>query len=930
MSKPLPRAAAGPNGLSKQRAGLTSIDAPRRPNTPSNVFASLKATQILTLKPVLPAELIATILDYLPVSDLITCARVSKRLQEMVYDDTRWVARLKDMGLWNETEARQRYEESKKRLSGRPQADRSLTIFDAHDEQEKARKSLEQAATPRRPRHSSVTDGFDDLTVSQNPTFDAKAATTALRRVRSIRGHARQEYGRVHGALGPFYYNLVRSENSSDPAVFRLVQDSEQQARILADLRVFARSDGAQKWRQRQDKLESMLGIFENAMINEFQQAYQAQDVDRMRRYAHVLVSLNGGAAGVDIFISSHPYMRQRNQVGNPLDCLQDVAPGHVDLNPSQRFFEKLASMLSMQSSIIDQVFPSSVSVLLPFTTRVCEDIVSDYITTLFIEAHENSIEVYLKAISGLFEQAMRFAVSIQPPKASGTDFHDQIKSVISHIFEPHVDRYLTEELDYFTSKCNDEVGAWEKELSEQEAKTESFFMSGISRQAAKRDFLSSFKKVVMMPVNALPTFPSANKATPIVETPTLEESSRPETPDTPATPRSAPTTELAAKTAIMNSRLEGIKSLFSIEVALSLIHHAKASIERAAIFIRMGDRYATLTREQCDKIFVSLLEILGRRHIQTGFDKAVGHLSSYNPRDVKEFRSEQTEGAAAGVEPLVTFLELVNVGDLIQQMVDVFYMQELVTPGLTDRDDFLNPAVKEKKRFEQMLDERVAAGMGKGIDVLMDEVEYMCATLQLTADFNTDAVDAKNLTAIDKRASMMGLVDIGPTETAKRVVDTIQQHTGMLVGSTDKNMLDVFNQEVGLRLFGVLCKHIKRQRISADGAIKLISSFITTLRQKSLLPYYSALRELSQIYLVDCGGGNNSTTSTSIFSTPAATTTRMARCKELATIIADNDRYHGIFRAEEVYEFAERRADWYAVRRDVERAMYGIGCMIM
>jgi recyclin-1 len=55
-----------------------------------------------------------------------------------------------------------------------------------------------------------------------------------------------------------------------------------------------------------------------------------------------------------------------------------------------------------------------------------------------------------------------------------------------------------------------------------------------------------------------------------------------------------------------------------------------------------------------------------------------------------------------------------------------------------------------------------------------------------------------------------------------------------------------------------------------------------------------------------------------------------MARCKELATIIADNDRYHGIFRAEEVYEFAERRADWYAVRRDVERAMYGIGCTVM
>jgi len=54
------------------------------------------------------------------------------------------------------------------------------------------------------------------------------------------------------------------------------------------------------------------------------------------------------------------------------------------------------------------------------------------------------------------------------------------------------------------------------------------------------------------------------------------------------------------------------------------------------------------------------------------------------------------------------------------------------------------------------------------------------------------------------------------------------------------------------------------------------------------------------------------------------------ARMKELAAVIADTDRYKGIFGAEEVYEFAERRADWYAVKKDVERAMYGIGCMLM
>lgn len=82
---------------------------------------------------------------------------------------------------------------------------------------------------------------------------------------------------------------------------------------------------------------------------------------------------------------------------------------------------------------------------------------------------------------------------------------------------------------------------------------------------------------------------------------------------------------------------------------------------------------------------------------------------------------------------------------------------------------------------------------------------------------------------------------------------------------------------------------------------------FIQTFKNNELLLYFKALRELSQIYLVD-----------------------PSDAKELATIIADADRFHGIFRAEEVYEFAERRADWFQVRRDVERAMYGVGCSVM
>ena len=954
-----------------------------------NVLASLRATQIdVASKPVLPAELIATILDFLPVPDLPRFARVSRRLKEMVYDDTRWVQKLKAIGVWNEDEAKQRVEEAMKRKSeaqrtkeadeakrtgvnlpgsvngiaggGRRPAG-NMTLFDASSEDSKIRRGLETPQLRTSKRRETLTDGFDDLTISPSTPaqasslpWDPSIALNVLNRVRSIRGHAKQEFGKIYGALGPLYMNLARSRGHSDAIIFRTYRDPEQQAQILSSLKRFAKCDFAVGWQEREQKLDTMSGIFENAVLREFEQGYAAGDVDgRMQRYAHVLVTLGGGSAAMDAFISNHSVMARKVRLGSPLECLEAVAPGHVDLNPSRSFFERLAGMMVEQAAIIDKVFPPSVDVLTPFLSRICEDIIAEYLTALFDEAHQKGIETYVKAVSGTFEQSLRFLASLKPTKATPSNFMDTTQGMITQCYEKHVDLYLAEELAVFTSKSDTELSHWEKELSEQEASAESFFMSNINRQAAKRDFLSSFKKVVMMPVNVLPAFSTAKPA-PAKSAANLEavetsysnlrtrspsQSGR-NTPQRPGTPQQeAPTTELAAKAAIMNSRLEGIKSLFSIEVALNLTHLAKACIERAAVMVRMGGQYGDEAKEQCEAIFVALLRILGNRHIRNGFDKAIGHLSTYNPRQVRELRTQtSTNGGVTmdsnpGVEPLVTFLELVNVGDLIQQMVDVFYAQEMVATRLTDTDDFLDQAVKEKKKFEQMLDERVAAGLNKGIDVLMDEVEFICATTQLPTDFNPGA------TASDANG-MPALVDIGPSQTAKQIVSMISGHTGMLVGTTEKNMLDVFTQEVGLRLFGVLCKHFKRQRISVDGAIKLIcdinhySDFIASLRQKPLLPYFHALRELSQIYLVHIDppaayfSSNPKVKRASLLSSKGSKTA--AQSKELAIIIADAQRYHGIFGAEEVYEFAERRADWYLVKGDVERAMYGVGCSVM
>lgn len=902
----------------------------------------------------------------------------------MVYDDTRWIQKLKAMGVWNDGEARQRFDDAMKRKAdtqrareaeearrtgahvpggmnghaggGRRHAG-SVTLFDAGVEEERYKSSQEKPHSPTQKRREPLADGFDELTISSatpagglSPQYDATAALTVLSRIRSVRGHARQEFGKIYAALGPMYNSLVSSRNQSEAMIFRTYRDPEHQAQMLSQLKHFARSDHTEAWAIREAKLDNTITSFETAVLREFQQGLTAQDVDgRMKRYAHVLVAANGGLAGVDAYINNDPIINKTRQPVNLRDCLESVAPGHVDLGPSQSFFERLATHMVDQASIVDRVFPPSIDVLTPLLSRLCDNLIAESLTALFDEAHERGSETYVKAVSGTFEQSLRFVASIKPSKGSPPDFNERARRMVVHCFEKHVDLYLSEELAFFRARSTAEVSRWEKELSEQQANAESFFMSNVQRQAAKRDFLSSFKKVVMMPVTAFPRSSpfGSSKQAPAQATANAESTSRPMTPSLGDPNRSSipqpepPTTELAAKAAIMNNRLEGIKSLFSIEVALNLTHLAKASIERAAIMVKMQGRQGTDAKEQCGAVFVELLDILGSKHVRPGFDKAVEHLGNYNPRQVREYKAQaQNPGAAeaTGVEPLVTFLELVNVGDLIQQMIDVFYSQEMVATKLTDRDDFLDPAVKEKKRFEQMLDERVAAGLNKGIDVLMDEVEYICATTQLATDFNPSAAGSTGVPDID----------IGPTATAKQVVDTVAGHTSMLLGSTDKTVLDVFTQEVGLRLFALLCKHVKRQRISSatdGGAIKLIAdlnhyaSFAGTLRQKPLLPYYAALRELGQIYLVvieppatyfgSSGGGAGKAKRASLLPSTKASATSL-QAKELAAIIADGQRYRGIFPTEEVYEFAERRADWYLVKGDVERAMYGVGCVVM
>lgn len=104
---------------------------------------------------------------------------------------------------------------------------------------------------------------------------------------------------------------------------------------------------------------------------------------------------------------------------------------------------------------------------MIPFLERVSEDVIGEYVTPVLDEAHERDIEIYLKAVGGLFQQIVQFSNIIVRPKGSGTEeeFRKAIWQIMARVFEPHVDLYLQEELDYFKKKATGEVNEWNEKV---------------------------------------------------------------------------------------------------------------------------------------------------------------------------------------------------------------------------------------------------------------------------------------------------------------------------------------------------------------------------------------------------------------------------------------------------------------------------------
>jgi recyclin-1 len=291
---------------------------------------------------------------------------------------------------------------------------------------------------------------------------------------------------------------------------------------------------------------------------------------------------------------------------------------------------------------------------------------------------------------------------------------------------------------------------------------------------------------------------PTGAKISPFIKTPKQDTLS---TPTMTSTEASTPTAVDADEERQHEEALPTLDQFLSLDVALLLIHAARDPMKRLESFfppppstshkVPMDKQRSNpwsisgfpgpagrKLRETLEEIFILLLIAIRERHLEPGFEKAIDKMRQYKPIN-------HDPGTTSAVAPLLGFFELVHVGDTIGSMIQVYFDREM-TPYI-DVNDFLSGVMREKKKFENSLDEEVAKGLNAGTEVLMTQVEHVLYTRTSGREYCP--------------AEGMVMDELGPTWGCKEVIECLEIHCRVVRGSTSREVLEVFYAEVGMRL---------------------------------------------------------------------------------------------------------------------------------
>lgn len=718
---------------------------------------------------------------------------------------------------------------------------------------------------------------------------------TCLSHIYKVPRIAKFQVLKVRSCLFEFYHDLLRNIEYEKLKIFKNFHSPQHQARVLTNLLKFNAIDSDEDNRTLvREKLTDLIEIFENALLRELEIHYDIQDYDETRSFVEILIGLKNDQTLVDFFLQKIcfdndsirfllPESFSAESFFSPVDLLtlekEDEADTTYQINEKEldNFIGKLSAIFNEISKVIDRIFPQSV----PMMFKISEEIISNQLQEVAIlltnAAKEKNLLLQLVPIF-YTKLTQAFISQLNPSENAGESYKTLIHELIDCTFESFASEYMNEEKIVFRNFCVSNLAEWNAAVKEREDTTTQQILKHVKVET-KNDFLTSFKKVF--------TINNASENKELEEELLLNYS------------------QMQARAKILAENIKSLNEVFSPDLALTILNEAKASIGRLmslqafTVNTIVMELYATAQEE-----FINVIECIGNDHLKTGFDKSLTYLKEYDPHEVSGYIANNSKGSAIG--PLVIFFELINMADMIVQMLDIFYKEEMINLKVVKHENsVLNPSLQSKKKLEGMVDKYVADGLNIGIDVLFKEIDSVYLSMLSESDYNPPNTNA--------------LVINGPTRAAVRAVQILEDNIDLLVDSAEKSIVEVFQQEVAERFFQVIVKVLKRSTISVDGAVTLISDlnlyydFILThikSNKKMIFPLFQALKTVGSVYLIS---GDEA--------------------KAIGQLVSDLSKFNGIFRQEEIYEFVQRRQDWPVIKKHVEKVMYGLSmadCTIM
>ncbi|KAI9208175.1 exocyst complex component Sec10-domain-containing protein [Polychytrium aggregatum] len=924
-----------PNSAPQQHPGLREMIASKKAGSSVGTGSTTSPKLITSL----PPDLVIRIFSYLHVSDLPKVACVSRRFKILVYNDAVYAPKLKALGYVIEgpdTQAalgqtksddlvdilnsrlRQlpggqflpgstRYLETGTMWGGiaAPSGDGSSSAAAAVSSNEPLPTNppeiaIEQparegtpapvspgGATPSQKITSTLPSKPSPITVgagglraksrnSSNITIGMRRSTSGVASGVSsvssiVDGSARasrESFKQIYTELLPYFIDFRKKQK--DSKLFKDFKDITDVATILRRLRLFSRAKFLPNCDDIDFSLETTIEWFESMVLAQFDRAYDTKSYEEMRQNAMACFNLNGGASCVSLFVAKNPIFF--DSTFNPslineaarLQVNGIKASGYALADNFASFMDHLLSNSHEQILVISKVFLPQMDAGTIFITKVFEDSVSEYLNSTLVAARDGeSTGIYLHTLAATVHCCSQYVEFISS-NAHGVALQtDNLKLAVAAMFKPYAETYINQEIDYMLKAFEGEFMRWKNRKSKAGKPTsDPSYMTDVEQSVAhKRHVMQTFKTVLFAPVALTMTI-----GTTIGSTVLGKKSAQPQSATTPV----AEVTDDGKVRSVTYHLDDGsLSRLVSLELSLNLIHFNKESLGRAMVITAATD-YSKL-RINIEKIFVRLLKALGEKHLKPGFVAATDQLTM-----VVDGKTQS--GATDSME----FFELVHIGDLISQMVDAYYCED-IKPWI-DEGDFLSEIIMEKKAFERLLDDQVAGGMDKSIQALINQADHILITEQLPTDFNP----------------VGGLVELRPTKACEHVVECFNAYAKALNGVTEKHTVEVFFSELAVRLFAVIIKHIKRHQVSQSGSIQLMCDlnryyeWSTSLRVSSVSKVFIVLKELGNLFMAD---GE----------------------VELKTLVYDSSRWGNNLRLEEIYELLASRTDYKKIQKYVE-----------